>query len=103
MARTLDTLPARKGGSRKAKYPYAEWFDGTVHVILKGEDYTAKTDSVKSSLSGEANKRGLSLHVRSLDSIANDKGQTVRQLLKLGKDADGFVFQSATRNGDSAD
>jgi hypothetical protein len=94
MARTLDTLPTRKGGHRTAKYPYAEWFDGTVRVILKDEDYSAKTLSMKSSLAGEASNRGFALNTRSLDSLDPASGKSIRQLLKLNTKAEGFAFQA---------
>lgn len=70
MARKLDELPpvVRKGGgggSRPEKYPYDEWLDGTPTLLVEGEDYEGKASSLRSSLTGAANRRGLKIITRS--------------------------------------
>jgi hypothetical protein len=63
MAITVDYEPARKRG----KYPWSEWEDGQVWLVVRGRDYKCGNDSFRRSLTMRAQKSGKKLDVEVFD------------------------------------
>jgi hypothetical protein len=67
----LEALPPSKRGTglttRVEKYPYDSWFDGRVYLLIPGEDFTAKPESLLAGLYGAAKRRGIKIATRTLD------------------------------------
>lgn len=45
-------------------YPWAEWLDGKIYKLTKGEDYKSQTDSFRSTAQEHARKRGKVLRTK---------------------------------------
>ena len=79
MARRLDKFPGQPD-SKRGKYPWEEWTDGSVWEIRQGEDYDVATENMRVNLhlKGEAQARKVRTH-----KIADDRGEgLVFQFLK---------------------
>jgi hypothetical protein len=70
---------------RPAKYPWAEWADGSIWQILQGRDYDVATRSIQASLFSHASY--IDLRVRT------------RRVFVDGRD--GLVFQFFDRDQDT--
>ena len=71
MARTLETFPSVRGETR---YPWDEWLDGRVWELVAGEDFTAKSTTLKANAQLQAKKRNGRVRTRQL---AHGDRQTV--------------------------
>lgn len=54
MARRLETFPAATG----ARYPWDEWLDGAAWQLVRGDDFHAKTSTLRANAQIQAKKRG---------------------------------------------
>jgi len=70
MARKIDEFEFR--GS---EYDWDTWFDGSIWVLESGEDFTIKTDSMRSLAITTAKMRGLGLRT----SVNKDKNTVTLQ------------------------
>ena len=70
MAKILKTFtpPARKGG-RPPEYPWADWFDGQIRVLTKGEDFHTTLHSMEVFIRRTAALKGFKVSL-SLDPEA---------------------------------
>jgi hypothetical protein len=70
MAKLLRELPPPRRG-RPAKYPYDEWLDGEVWLLIEGEDFEVGAGrSVAMGLRAAARKRGQKATARSVRGLA---------------------------------
>lgn len=54
MARRLDSFPAPVG----ARYPWDEWLDGSVWELVRGDDFSSRTSTLRANAQIQAKKRG---------------------------------------------
>lgn len=60
MAKELSEFPTTRGRRKgDSKYPWDEWFDGKIRQLDVGEDFDAKIESFRSTISGAAKDRGI--------------------------------------------
>lgn len=62
MARTLEQFPTLA----TQRYPWAEWLNGEVWQLFKGEDYTSKSSTVLSNARTQAKRLGGAVRTRTL-------------------------------------
>ena len=67
---------SRTKAGRTPKYPWDEWFDGQTRVIMKGEDYTCKTESMQTILRMKIRDRA-DLEVRTRTTDDGSGGQAI--------------------------
>lgn len=65
MAERLVEMPERKG-----TYPWHDWSDGSVWKITRGEDFSAKLESMRTQLYGRARDMGKVLELADIDKKA---------------------------------
>ena len=61
----MEILEKYEFGGRRGRektYDYDTLLDGKIRRLVKGTDFTAKPESVKTTLATEAKKRGLKFH-----------------------------------------
>lgn len=63
MARRVEQLPARKFGPG-SRYPWAEWADGSVWQMKRGEDFEVSPRSFASYIRQLFARQGLQIKVR---------------------------------------
>lgn len=73
MAERVDRLPWNRGRGPAPKYPYDEWFDGSIWLLKPGEDFTCKVTSLQTRLRSEASRRG-----HRLTFLSRDEGVYIR-------------------------
>lgn len=65
MAKILRNFNFDGGGE---KYPYDEWFDGRIYQLDRGIDFTVHPNSMRINLYNAAERRGLQVQTRILES-----------------------------------
>lgn len=63
MAQILNDWPGSDTGVRS--YPWDEWMDGKVRLLLKGEDYTCTTQAMRSQVGMKAKALGITYRTKS--------------------------------------
>ena len=58
MAKIVDEMPGR---SRASKFPWDEWFDGQVWLLVPGEDFESSVEGFRSSAHNAAKRMGFNL------------------------------------------
>lgn len=58
MARKLPRFPDELLSRTTQRYPWDEWLDGDVWELTKGEDYTIKTKSIRTTAQQAAREKG---------------------------------------------
>jgi hypothetical protein len=71
MARRLDSFPERKADGPR-RYPWAEWTDGSVWEIRRGEDYDAPTENMRVNLHMKADALTIKVRTR---KVRDDDGE----------------------------
>lgn len=61
MAEPLEHYEFKRPG-RKAKYPWAQWANGSIWQLRRGEDYICTVGNLEGLFHREAKKRGLKFH-----------------------------------------
>lgn len=64
MARKVKDMPARNA---KDRYNYADWFDGNIWELTKGEDFDITVEGMRSSLHNAARRKGVMVTTRVRD------------------------------------
>jgi hypothetical protein len=62
MARKIEAMVP--DGRASGKYPWAEWLDGDAWELVRGEDFTVTTSSLKTVIHQAASRAGLVATVR---------------------------------------
>jgi hypothetical protein len=86
MARRLKQFP-RNGGPSARRYPWAEWTDGSVWEIRRGEDYDVATENMR-----------VNLHMK-----AKDLATRVRTTKVHDEQGEGLVFQFSDSDAEEAE
>tara|TARA_B100000073_G_scaffold196165_1_gene162501 strand:+ start:671 stop:910 length:240 start_codon:yes stop_codon:yes gene_type:complete len=60
MAEILETFDFTRSSGR-AKYPWADWMDGQIYKIKRGEDFTATTKVMRQQIYAAAKNHGKSV------------------------------------------
>jgi hypothetical protein len=76
MSEILKTFPFKH--SRRTIYPYAKWFDGQIHKLVAGKDFTTSPSSMRGTLQVNAWRKGLVLRT----TLADDGRAVVCQVTK---------------------
>ena len=76
MAKILDSFPTN---ARNSKYNWDEIFDGRVHALTEGEDFTVDSHSFRGAL--QAAKRRMGVEVRTTKQEQNGKTVIVVQMI----------------------
>ena len=66
MAERLNKFEFRRGC--RGKYPWKDWFDGSIWKIVEGTDYTHATIKMRTHIHGQAGRKGL----RACTAIVDD-------------------------------
>jgi hypothetical protein len=64
MARTVDAFPQSPGAVRR--YPWDQYMDGRVWILVPGEDFTAKPATFRTMATQQALKRGGRIRMRAV-------------------------------------
>ena len=59
MARKVDRMPLKSGG----KYPWEQWFDGSIWELTAGDDFMCHCGTLASSAKAAAETRGVKVQV----------------------------------------
>jgi hypothetical protein len=78
MAKKLKTFEFTR--TRTSAYPWYDWADGSIWQVVQGIDFTCKVESFRSTLSGVAANRGMSVR-----SKLQDGGSVVFQFYQKDK------------------
>lgn len=80
MAKELDEFPQTRGrrAGAASRYPLDEWFNGKVWQLDAGEDFDAKPENIRITLSKAAKARDGKLRT----ALVNDGKSVVIQFLK---------------------
>jgi hypothetical protein len=54
MARRLESFPA----SATSRYPWDEWLDGSPWELVRGDDFTSRSTTLRANAQIQAKKRG---------------------------------------------
>jgi hypothetical protein len=65
MAQTVTAFP--NGGRRSNKYPYDEWLDGQIWLLVRGEDYDISPEGMRASIHNHAKREGIKVKTRISD------------------------------------
>jgi hypothetical protein len=57
VSRIIDKLPPPARGSKR--YPWDEWMDGQVRILVQGEDFDSSTIQMQNVFASAARRRGL--------------------------------------------
>jgi len=82
MAKKLDSYEFRSFGTSGSSYPWDDWADGSIWQLTKGEDFTAKPQTVAQQARKWAKANGFKVHV----SAEKDGDKVVLQFVR--KDAE---------------
>ncbi len=82
MAKKLDKFEFRSFGTSGNSYPWNDWADGNIWQLTKGEDFTAKPQTVAQQARKWAKTNGFKVHV----SAEKDGDKVVLQFVR--KDAE---------------
>lgn len=52
---------------RGAKYPFDEWFDGSIYKLVAGEDYKVKSPSMRAAIKRQADERKIEIDIKIVD------------------------------------
>src|SRR5271167_1017294 len=63
MAKRLDSFPAHEPHASR-RYPWAEWTDGGIWEIRRGEDYDAPTENMRVNLHMKADALTIKVRTR---------------------------------------
>lgn len=63
MAKQVDKFPLIV---HRSVYPWAEWLDGNIWELARGEDFTVKPSHMQQATGAAARKRGLEYTTRSI-------------------------------------
>jgi hypothetical protein len=66
MARKLEMTTLPKRGNRK--YPWEEWFDGSVWELRAGEDFTARPATFRTLAKQQAARRNIKVDMQVYES-----------------------------------
>jgi hypothetical protein len=64
MARTLESFPPSPTQARR--YPWGEYMDGQVWLLIHGEDFTAKPSTFRTMATQQATRRGGRVRIRTV-------------------------------------
>jgi hypothetical protein len=67
MAKQLEKFPDGEGAAPR-RYPWAEWTDGGVWEIVRGEDYDVATENMRVNLHMKADSLGRKVQTKKIDA-----------------------------------
>ena len=71
MARTLEQFPSPTSGRRR--YPWDQWMDGQIWLLVPDEDFTAKPTTIRTMATQQAIRRGGRVRCRVVHEDGREK------------------------------
>lgn len=70
MGQRVEEFPKGAGrGSGGGKYPWGEWFDGSIWALKAGEDFDISVKGIRQQFATRASNKGLSLRSSLVDDV----------------------------------
>lgn len=63
MAERVDKIPGRPGEPRNGRYPWDEWFDGSIWELVQGKDFDSKIATMRQGIDRAATRRGFPVRI----------------------------------------